>query len=201
MNSKNYYPFLYAPLPYDFAALEPQISRYTMYFHHDKHYKTYLDRLNAILEKHPLMQNVPLEVLTKMGDEELQKNAGGTYNHELYFSSLTHDYKEPSADMLELIEKSFGSMKEFYDELIGTGASVNGSGWIWVVLTPEKNLELMVTPNQETVDLDKYTPLLLIDLWEHAYYLDRQNLRREYLTAVTELLDWGMAEERMKKAE
>ncbi|MBP1550043.1 MAG: superoxide dismutase [Oscillospiraceae bacterium] len=197
MNSENYYPFSYAPLPYDFAALEPHISRYTMYFHHDKHYKNYLDKLNAILSKHPLMQNIPLEVLTKMGDEELQRSAGGTYNHELYFSSLTPDCKEPSDNMRSLIVNSFGSEKEFRDELVDTGVGVNGSGWIWVVFTPEKTIELMVTPNQETVDLDKYTPLLLIDLWEHAYYLDRQHDRREYLSAVMSLLDWDKAEQRL----
>lgn len=201
MNSENYYPYSYAPLPYDFAALEPHISRYTMYFHHHKHYKNYLDKLNTILAKHPLMQNVPLEVLTKMGDEELQKNAGGTYNHELYFNSLTPDYREPSANMRNLIVSSFGSEKEFRDELVDTGVGVNGSGWIWVVFTPEKNIELMVTPNQETIDFDKYTPLLLIDLWEHAYYLDRQNERREYLSAIMNLLDWDKAEKRLEAAE
>jgi len=197
MNSENYYPFSYAPLPYDFAALEPYISRYTMYFHHDKHYKNYLDKLNSILSKHPLMQNISLEVLTKMGDEELQRSAGGTYNHELYFDSLTPDYKEPSENMRNLIVNSFGSEKEFRDELVDTGVGVNGSGWIWVVFTPEKTIELMVTPNQETIDFDKYTPLLLIDLWEHAYYLDRQHDRREYLSAVMKLIDWYKAEQRL----
>lgn len=201
MNSENYYPYSYVPLSYDFAALEPRISRYTMYFHHDKHYKNYLDKLNAILAKHPLMQNVPLEVLTKMGDEELQKNAGGTYNHELYFNSLTPDYREPSANMRNLIVNSFGSEKEFRDELVDTGVGVNGSGWIWVVFAPEKTIELMVTPNQETIDFDKYTPLLLIDLWEHAYYLDKQNERRKYLSDVVNLLDWDKAEKRLNAAE
>lgn len=198
MNSENYYPYAYLPLPYDSSALEPHISRYTMYFHHDKHYKNYLNKLNAILANHPLMQNVPLEVLTKMGDEELQKNAGGTYNHELYFNSLTPDYKEPSENMQDLIRQSFGSEKEFRDELVDTGVSHNGSGWVWVVFTPEKNLEIMITPNQETIDFDKYIPLLLIDLWEHAYYLDRQHDRREYLSAVMKLLDWEKAESRLE---
>lgn len=201
MNSENYYPYSYLPLPYDFAALEPQISRYTMYFHHDKHYKNYLDKLNAILSKHPMMQNVPLEVLTKMGDEELQRNAGGTYNHELYFNSITPDYKDPSANIRNLINKSFGSEKEFRGELIDMGTGHNGSGWIWVAFTPQKTMELLITPNQETIDFDKYTPLLLIDLWEHAYYLDRQNERRKYLFAVTEILDWEKAEQRLNGAE
>ena len=197
MNAENYYPFSYLPLSYDFTALEPYISRYTMYFHHDKHYKTYLDNLNAILSKRPLMQNVPLAALTKMADEELQRNAGGTYNHELYFNSLTPDYKEPSEAMRKFITDSFGSEKEFNNEISDAGMGINGSGWIWVVLTPEKNIEIMVTPNQETIDFDKYIPLLLIDVWEHAYYLDRQNERREYLSAVTKLLDWEKAEQRL----
>lgn len=201
MNAENYYPYSYLPLPYDFAALEPQISRYTMYFHHDKHYKNYLDKLNSILIQHPLWQNVPLEVLTKMGDEDLQKNAGGTYNHELYFNSLTPDYKDPSANMKNLIKHSFGSEKELYSAIIDAGVGHNGSGWIWVVFNPEKNIEIMVTPNQETIDFDKYTPLLIIDLWEHAYYLDRQNERREYLSAIMKLLDWEKAERRLNGSE
>ena len=197
MNSENYYPFAYVPLPYSFDALRPHISEYTMYFHHDKHYKNYLDKLNSILAKHPLWQNIPLEVLTKMGDEDLQKNAGGTYNHELYFNSLTPDYKDPSANMKNLIAHSFGSEKELYSAIIDASVGHNGSGWVWVVFTPEKNLEIMVTPNHETIDFDKYIPLLIIDLWEHAYYLDRQNDRREYLSVVMKLLDWEKAEMRL----
>ncbi len=197
MNFDNYYPFSPAELPYSFDALKPHISEYTMYFHHDKHYKGYLSRLNAILEKSPLMQNVPLEALTKMGDRELRRNAGGVYNHEMYFGSLTPEYSEPSERISGLIRDAFGSEKELADEISDMGMGIDGSGWVWLVHSPEKGLELISTPNQETVDFDSCVPILAIDVWEHAYYLDRQDRRREYLAAVMKLLDWKKAEERL----
>ena len=192
-----HYPFVMRPLPYEYDALSPVLDEQTLYFHHDKHYKTYLDALNSLLEKSPLMQNVPLEALTRMGDEELQKNAGGTYNHELYFNSLTPDYKDPSANMRNLIITSFGSEKELEGEIVDMGTGHSGSGWLWLVFSPDRKLELVITPNQETIDFDKYVPLLIIDLWEHAYYLDKQNHRRDYLLDIMKLLDWEKAEARL----
>lgn len=194
MNHDNYYPFETTPLPYSIDALKPYISEYTLYFHHDKHYKGYVDKLNALLKKSPTMQNVPLEALTKMSDKDVSTNAGGVYNHELYFSSLTPDYKEPSEKMSELIRNSFGSEKEMWNELISAGMDLTGSGFVWLAVNPDGELEVVVTKNQDTIDFDKYSPLLNIDVWEHAYYLDRQNLRRDYLTAVKNIINWENAE-------
>lgn len=194
MNNDNYYPFETTPLPYSIDALKPYISEYTLYFHHDKHYKGYVDKLNALLKKSPTMQNVPLEALTKMSDKDVSTNAGGVYNHELYFSSLTPDYKEPSEKMSELIQSSFGSEKEMWNELVSAGMDLTGSGFVWLAANPNGELEVVVTKNQDTPDLDKFSPLLNIDVWEHAYYLDRQNLRRDYLTAVQNIINWENAE-------
>ncbi|MDE5993005.1 MAG: superoxide dismutase [Oscillospiraceae bacterium] len=194
MNHDNYYPFETTPLPYSIDALKPYISEYTLYFHHDKHYKGYVDKLNALLKKSPTMQNVPLEALTKMSDKDVSTNAGGVYNHELYFSSLTPDYKEPSEKMSELIQSSFGSEKEMWNELVSAGMDLTGSGFVWLAVNPNGELEVVVTKNQDTPDLDKFSPLLNIDVWEHAYYLDRQNLRRDYLTAVQNIINWENAE-------
>ena len=194
MNNDNYYPFETAPLPYSIDALNPYISEYTLYFHHDKHYKGYADKLNALLKKSPTMQNVPLEALTKMSDKDVSTNAGGVYNHELYFSSLTPDYKAPSEKMSELIQNSFGSEKEMWTELVSAGMDLTGSGFVWLGANPNGELEVVVTENQDTPDLDKFSPLLNIDVWEHAYYLDRQNLRRDYLTAVQNIINWENAE-------
>lgn len=194
MNNDNYYPFETAPLPYSIDALNPYISEYTLYFHHDKHYKGYVDKLNALLKKSPTMQNVPLEALTKMSDKDVSTNAGGVYNHELYFSSLTPDYKAPSEKMSELIQNSFGSEKEMWNELVSAGMDLTGSGFVWLGANPNGELEVVVTENQDTPDLDKFSPLLNIDVWEHAYYLDRQNLRRDYLTAVQNIINWENAE-------
>ena len=197
MNFDNYYPYAPMPLPYSFDALKPYISEYTMYFHHDKHYKDYVNKLNNLLKNSPMMQNVPLEALTKMGDAEISRNAGGVYNHELYFDSLTPEKKEPSANMKNLINRSFGSEKELQNELVDMGTNFNGSGWIWLAAAPDKSLELILTPNQETIDFDKLTPLFNVDLWEHSYYLDKQNRRRDYLNAVMDIIDWEKAEERL----
>lgn len=199
MNYDNFYPFEALPLPYCAEALKPFISEYTLYFHHDKHYKTYLDKLNALIKKSPLMQNVPLEALTKMEDGDIRTNAGGVYNHELYFSSLTPDSKEPSEKLKRLIEKCFGSEKEMWGEIIAAGMGIVGSGYVWLVLDPGGKLEIIVTPNQETIDFDKYIPLFNIDVWEHAYYLDRQNRRNEYLNAVKSIINWEHAEKMMNE--
>ncbi len=191
MNYDNYYPFEPLPLMYGIDALDPYISEYTLYFHHDKHYKAYLDKLNALLKSSSLMQNVPLEALTKTSDEDIRTNAGGVYNHELYFSSLTPGGSEPSEKTRRLIEKSFGGEKEMWGEIIGAGMGIVGSGWVWLVLDRDGNLEVVTTPNQETIDFDKFTPIFNIDVWEHAYYLDRQNRRADYLNAVKNIINWG----------
>ncbi len=191
MNYDNYYPFEPLPLMYGIDALNPYISEYTLYFHHDKHYKAYLDKLNALLKRSSLMQNVPLEALTKISDEDIRTNAGGVYNHELYFSSLTPGGSEPSEKTRRLIEKSFGGEKEMWGEIIGAGMGLVGSGWVWLVLDRDGNLEVVTTPNQETIDFDKFTPIFNIDVWEHAYYLDRQNRRADYLNAVKNIINWG----------
>lgn len=194
MNYDNYYPFEPLPLMYGIDELDPYISEYTLYFHHDKHYKSYLDKLNALLKNSSLMQNVPLEALTKISDEDISTNAGGVYNHELYFSSLTPGGSEPSEKMRRLIEKSFGGEKEMWGEIMGAGLGLVGSGWVWLVLDSDGKLEVVTTPNQETIDFDKFTPIFNIDVWEHAYYLDRQNRRADYLNAIKNVISWENAE-------
>ncbi|MDE7279331.1 MAG: superoxide dismutase [Oscillospiraceae bacterium] len=194
MNYDDFYPFDYEPLPYTLDALNPYISKYTLYFHHDKHYKNYVDKLNALLKKRPMLHNVPLEALTEIADEDIRTNAGGVYNHELYFSSLTPDYKEPSEKMQKLIDDSFGSEKEMWDEIIEAGTGLTGSGYVWLALAPDGELEVLVTQNQDVIDLDKYIPLFNIDVWEHSYYLDRQNRRADYLNAVKSVINWEHAE-------
>lgn len=190
MSYNKYYPFSAVELPYALDALAPDISEYTMYFHHDKHYKNYVDKLNELLKDKPLMQNIPLEGLTKINNEDISTNAGGVYNHELYFSSLSPRGGSPAQDLRDKITSSFGSLKELEAELIEAGKSIVGSGWVWLALDNNGKLVILTTPNQETIDFDKYTPLLAIDVWEHAYYLDRQNLREVYLQAVIKLLNW-----------
>lgn len=190
MSFDKYYPFKAEELPYELNSLAPNISEYTLYFHHDKHYAGYVDKLNKLLEDRPFMQNIPLETLTKMEDEAIRTNAGGVYNHELYFSSLTPSYRDPSGILAERIEADFGSLEALNEQLANAGMNVTGSGWVWLAENQNGGLEVLTTKNQETVDFDKYTPLLNIDVWEHAYYLDEQNRRDKYLNAALQKLNW-----------
>lgn len=198
MNCDKYFPYTAEPLPYALDALAPHISEYTLYFHHDKHYLGYVDKLNAALKDSPLMQNVPLECLTKMDCADIRNNAGGVYNHELYFASLTPDSCKPSSHMQDKIKECFGSQEELEKKLTEAGMSIVGSGWVWLAMTREKHLIIINTCNQETIDLDRLTPLLVIDVWEHAYYLDRQNRRDEYFQNVMKCINWKNASELMK---
>lgn len=200
MNYDNFYPFEYEPLSYGIDELKPYISEYTLYFHHDKHYKNYVDKLNALLERRPMLHNVPLEALTKMTDEAIRTNAGGVYNHELYFASLTPDYAEPSPKMKNLIDESFGSEKEMWDEILEAGMGIVGSGYVWLVLNGDGKLEVIVTGGQDTPDFDKYYPIFNIDVWEHSYYLDRQNRRSDYLNAVKKIINWDNVEKMLNAA-
>lgn len=193
MNYDKYYPFKAEDLNYALDALDPYISEYTMYFHHDKHYMNYLSKLNELLKDKPLMQNIPLEGLTKIDNDDISTNAGGVYNHELYFSSVSPRTGEPAKHLLDKIIREFGSVKELEKKLIEAGMGIVGSGWVWLALDPEGKLVILTTPNQQTIDFDKYTPLLIIDVWEHSYYLDRQNLRKEYLEALMNVLNWAAA--------
>ena len=197
MNFDNYYPYSAEPLPYDLEALSPDISEYTLYFHHDKHYRGYVDKLNEMIGESPLMQNIPLEGLTKIDDKDIRTAAGGIYNHELYFSSLTPDHREPPVKLKKKIEESFGSVDGLLKKLAEAAMSITGSGWVWLVENKNGKLEIVTTANQETIDFDKYTPLLAIDVWEHAYYLDRQNRRADYIEAVMNIINWAGAENRL----
>lgn len=201
MNYDNFYPFEYEPLSYNLEELNPYISEYTLYFHHDKHYKNYVDKLNSLIERRPMLHNVSLEALTKMSDDDIRTNAGGVYNHELYFASLTPDDTEPSEKMMKLIDGSFGSEKEMWDEIIEAGLGIVGSGYVWLVFDNDGKLDVIVTHNQDTPDFDKYAPIFNIDVWEHSYYLDRQNRRADYLTAVKNVIDWEHAEKMLNCAE
>lgn len=197
MSFDKYYPFTAIELPYELNALDPNISEYTMYFHHDKHYMNYIDKLNKLLEDRPLMQNIPLETLTKMEDEAIRTNAGGVYNHELYFSSLTPNYRKPAGRLAKRIETDFGSLEALEEKLEDAGMNLTGSGWVWLAENQKGCLEILTTHNQDTIDFDKYNPLMNIDVWEHAYYLDRQNRRDKYLNAALQKANWLNAQNNM----
>mmetsp|Transcript_34241 Transcript_34241/g.59935 ORF Transcript_34241/g.59935 Transcript_34241/m.59935 type:complete len:229 (-) Transcript_34241:1219-1905(-) len=179
--------------------LEPQISSQIVYVHHAKHQQTYVDKLNAYLQDKSDWQNLTLvELLQEHGDDSsIQKFAGGVYNHELYWWIMTNSEcaTQPSGDLLKAIESTWGDFTTFQSSFNNTAASVFGSGWTWLCVQDEK-LTITKTANQinplmSAAD-EECLPILGIDLWEHAYYLEYMWDRTSYLSSWWELVDWSV---------
>ncbi len=191
-------------LGYAYEALEPVIDARTMEIHYSKHHNAYVTNANAALEKHPEF-NLPLEVFLKdlnLVPEDirmaLRNNAGGHFNHTLFWEILTPGgAKAPKGALLEAINAAFGSFDAF-KEAFGNAAKTRfGSGWAWLVKTP-KGLVVTSTPNQDT-PLAEGTPILGLDVWEHAYYLNYQNRRPDYVAAFFSVINWDIVEAKFQK--
>lgn len=187
------------PLPYATDALAPAISADTLETHHGQHHKAYVDKTNAAIAGGPLA-DAPLERIVaeaRGGNPGLFNNAAQSWNHGFYWASLAPKASRPSGNLAAAIERSFGSTDQLLEELAARGANHFASGWIWLA---SDNGALTV---EETHDADTLAdrgpiPLLVIDLWEHAYYLDRKNVRPDYLTAVLgALINWDFAAENL----
>jgi len=200
-------PFTLPPLGYGFDALEPHIDAPTMELHHDKHHAAYVANLNKAVAGKPelaamsiedLMKNlnkVPQDVLTAV-----RNNGGGHYNHSLLWPTLKKDGgKAPTGDFAAAIDKKFNNFKSLQDLLTQAGMLVFGSGWGWLVLA-DGQLKVEVTSNQDTPLSLGHTPLLGIDVWEHAYYLKYQNRRADYLAAFHNVIDWNVVQQRYTTA-
>lgn len=188
-------------LPYGFDALEPHIDAKTMEIHHDKHHGTYVNNLNAALENHPDLQEKTLEELLQGIDAlpsdiqtAVRNNGGGHANHSFFWGILCNDDCEPQGNLKEAIESKFGSVEEFKDEFSKAAAGRFGSGWAWLVLN-NGELEVMSTPNQDSPLMEGKTPIIGLDVWEHAYYLNYQNRRPDYIKAFFNVLNWEKVEE------
>jgi Fe-Mn family superoxide dismutase len=193
-------------LPYAYDALEPYIDARTMEVHYDKHHRAYFNNfVNAI--KGTALENTPIEKIfaevSKAGDA-VRNNGGGYYNHVIYWENMGKGSSEPSAELSAAISKAFGSFDKFRETFSNAAKTRFGSGWAWLYLTPEKNLAVGNTPNQDNPLMDvspiKGTPLLTIDVWEHAYYLKYQNRRAEYVDAFWNVVNWDVVNERYKDA-
>lgn len=198
-----HYPFELAPLPYAHDALEPYIDARTVEIHHGRHQKNYVDNLNKALCCYPAYQCWPLEKLlcgTLAGPRQTQvdilRNAGGVYAHELYFDGMAPcpHMDRPCGKLAEAIDRCFCSFEKFRDIFTQTALSQFGSGWAWLAVCPDCSLTILSTCNQETPIARGMRPVLCVDVWEHAYYLQYQNLRKEYLEAWWNLVDWEFAE-------
>ena len=190
------------PLPYDYAALEPHIDEQTMHFHHDKHHQAYVDKANAALEGTEWADKTVDEVLQNLAalpeakQGPVRNNAGGHYNHSLFWQWMSPDGGgEPDGALAAAIEAAFGSFADFQAKLKDAGVNRFGSGWSWLV-HDGSGLAVVSTPNQDTPISDGVLPLLGVDVWEHAYYLKYQNKRPDYIDAWWNVVSWPSVAER-----
>ncbi len=194
-------------LPYAYDALEPHIDVETMQIHHDKHHNTYVTNLNAAVEKYPeLAEKSVEELISSIGtvpeaiSTAVRNNGGGHANHTFFWESLAPDAGgEPVGELKVAIDEKFGSFDAFKDEFKAAALGRFGSGWAWLALN-NGLLEVTSTPNQDSPLMDGRTPILGLDVWEHAYYLKYQNLRPNYVDAFWNVVDWEKANERFNAA-
>ena len=190
-------------LPYAYDALEPVIDRETMQIHHTKHHQTYIDKLNAGLESYPEYSTWSLtDLLTKKDElpDSLQgivkNHAGGHHNHSLFWTIMRSpsDNNLPTGEIAQVINDTFWSFEAFKDKFSTTATNQFGSGWAWLVKSGE-SLEVISTANQDSPLMDHKTPLLGLDVWEHAYYLNYQNKRPAYIEARWSVINWEKVNE------
>ena len=188
--------FTLMTLPYAPEALEPVISKETIAFHHGKHLAGYVNNLNGLLEGSPLA-GLSLEEIVLKAEGGMLNNAGQILNHELYFQQFSGNPKSaPTGRLAEAITRDFGSFETFKEEFQKKGATLFGSGWVW--LSADKDGKLVITqePNAANPIQKGLKPLLTFDVWEHAYYLDYQNRRPDHLAALWQIVDWDVIEKR-----
>ncbi|MCI0454437.1 MAG: superoxide dismutase [Candidatus Dadabacteria bacterium] len=186
-------------LPYNYDALEPHIDARTMEIHHTKHHQTYVNNLNAALEKRPALQSKSVEELVKdlnAVPEDIRaavrNNGGGHLNHSMFWHMMSpHGGGEPKGDLVSAIKSSFGDLAGFKDQFSKAATGRFGSGWAWLCLDKGRKLIINSTPNQDNPISDGLKPILGLDVWEHAYYLKYQNRRADYITAWWNVVNWA----------
>lgn len=187
-------------LNYDYEALGKYISADIMKLHHDKHHQSYVDKLNTALKDHPVLCDTPLAELLSNPDlpAAVRNNGGGHYNHSLFWQWMSPaGGGQPGVELNKKIEQKFSSFQAFTDEFSDKANSLFGSGWVWLM----PDMEIITTPNQDTpMILGKAEPILGLDVWEHAYYLDYKNVRADYVKAWWNVVDWYFVSERLKSA-
>lgn len=201
-------------LNYELDALEPYLDKETIALHYGKHHQTYCDKLNGALEKYPELSEKPAEDLLKdlnnLSEDikkAVQNFGGGFVNHNFFWSILASPRRSlseggknesgenlPVGELAQKINEQFGSFEEFKKQLSDKAIGVFGSGWAWLVVNKEGNLEIITTPNQDSPLSVGQKPLLTIDVWEHAYYLKYQNRRAEFVSAIWAVFNWSLIE-------
>ncbi|EIT85180.1 superoxide dismutase [Fictibacillus macauensis ZFHKF-1] len=194
-------------LPYAANALEPHIDEMTMNIHHDRHHKTYVDNLNAALEGqaelaskdlHDLLANI--DSLPENVRTAVRNNGGGHANHTMFWELLTPGgSSQPTGEVATALENKFGSFDAFKEQFANAAKGRFGSGWAWLVVN-NGELEITSTPNQDNPVMEGKTPILGLDVWEHAYYLNYQNKRPDYINAFWNVVNWDEVEKRYNNA-
>lgn len=196
--------FTLPDLPYSYNNLEPFIDEETMKVHHAGHHATYVNNLNNALKDQDEFLNIDIETLLKSLDKvpeniraKVKNNAGGHYHHSIFWTMLAKQKtKEPAGQLLDTINKTFGSFRAFKEEFNKSALTLFGSGWVWLVLKDQK-LMIENLPNQDSpISQEKY-PLLALDFWEHAYYLKYKNKRADYIEAWWNVVNWETVEKRL----
>jgi Fe-Mn family superoxide dismutase len=185
-------------LPYEYNALEPHIDARTMEIHHSKHHQGYVNNLNNALSNHPELESKSVEELVKdLGSvpedirTAVRNNGGGHANHSMFWLCMSpNGGGEPSGDLSDAISSAFGSFDAFKEQFSKAGATRFGSGWAWLCVDGSGNLVITSTPNQDNPLTDGLTPILGLDVWEHAYYLNYQNRRPDYISAFWNVINW-----------
>lgn len=204
----NLIPAQLPPLPYDYGALEPYIDTQTMQLHHDKHHATYVTKLNEAVQNYPELQgksvvallqdlnSVPEDIRTAV-----RNNGGGHLNHTMFWQIMAPNAGgAPTGALAEAINTAFGDFDTFKQQFNQAGADRFGSGWVWLVLNPQNQLQIVSTANQDTPITDGLYPIMGNDVWEHAYYLKYQNRRTEYLDSWWSVVNWAEIDRRYTQA-
>jgi superoxide dismutase, Fe-Mn family len=196
------------PLPYDYSALEPYIDTQTMQLHHDKHHAAYVTNLNAAIQSHAQFASLPVEQLIQRLNElpenirtAVRNNGGGHANHSMFWRIMTpNGGGQPGGDLANAINSTFGSFDQFKAAFNDAGVKRFGSGWAWLILDQNGNLQVVSTANQDSPLMEGNFPIMGNDVWEHAYYLKYQNRRPEYLNAWWNVVNWNEIEKRYQQA-
>lgn len=196
-----HYPFSLPPLPYDYNALEPYIDQETVKIHHDRHFKAYIDNLNKALKPYPQLHCLSLcKLLCNLNTlpckirEDVRNNGGGVYSHNLYFNTMGAEKDQrPYGSLMTALEECFGSLDGFKEKMKTSGIERFGSGWAWLVKDRCGGLRIISTPGHDTPLPCNLCPVLILDVWEHAYYLKYKNKRGDYIDNWFNVINWDEA--------
>ena len=190
-------PFFLTPLPYAEQALEPHISAETLHYHHGKHAAAYVDKLNSLIAGTPFAETSSLEDIVLQADGAIFNNAAQAWNHAFYFEQFAPKPKhKPEGELAKAIDKTFGSVEQLKEQMERDAIALFGSGWVWLAADKHGELKIVSKPNAGNPLTEGLYPLIAIDVWEHAYYIDHRNARAAGVKALWKVLCWSKIEER-----